>query len=91
MKDKRNKAVALRYDETRQSVPIVSASGRGLIAEDIIAKAKENNIPIMEDPSLVALLAQLNINEAIPEELYEAVAEVFAFIYRADQEINKNR
>lgn len=87
MKQNRRKAAALRYDETRHAVPVVSAIGKGWLADDIVERAKENGIPILEDASLVELLAQLNINETIPEELYEAVAEVFAFVYRADQQL----
>jgi len=84
---KRKKAVALRYDQEQSHAPKVVATGKGLIAENVIKKAKENNVPILEDESLVELLAELNINETIPEELYQAVAEVFAFIYQADQGI----
>ncbi|MBM7598611.1 flagellar biosynthesis protein [Virgibacillus halotolerans] len=87
MKEKRKKAAALRYDQTRENAPIVAASGRGLIADTIIDKAKANNVPILEDSSMVELLAELNINETIPEELYQAVAEVFAYIYRTDKSI----
>ncbi len=85
MNHKRKKAVALRYDQEKNHAPKVVATGKGLIAENVIEKAKENNVPILEDESLVELLAELNINETIPEELYQAVAEVFTFIYRADQ------
>lgn len=84
---KRKTAVALSYDMEKNSAPIVKAKGKGIVAEEIIARAKEHNIPIQEDPSLVELLSQLEINETIPEELYEVVAEVFAFIYRIDKNI----
>ena len=66
--------------------PKVVAKGKGKIAENILEKAKENNIPIQEDPSLVEILGQLNVNESIPEELYKAVSEVFAYIYQIDRE-----
>lgn len=87
MSQKRKKAVALRYNQEQNHAPKVVATGKGLIAVNVIEKAKENNVPILEDESLVELLAELNINETIPEELYQAVAEVFAFIYQADQNI----
>ncbi|MCM3089578.1 MULTISPECIES: EscU/YscU/HrcU family type III secretion system export apparatus switch protein [unclassified Cytobacillus] len=86
---KRKEAVALNYDPESNGAPKISAKGKGLTAENILAKAKEHGIPVQEDPALVELLARLNINEGIPEELYQAVAEVFAFIYRADQEAGK--
>lgn len=85
----RKQAAALRYDQASRTPPKVSALGKGLVAENIIEKAKEHQIPIVEDPSLVELLSTLEINEAIPEELYQAVAEVFAFIYYLDEKNKK--
>ena len=64
----------------------VIAKGKGKIAENILETAKERNIPSQEDPTLVELLGKLDINETIPEELYKAVAEVFAFVYKTDKE-----
>lgn len=87
----RKKATALQYDQLQNNAPKISATGQGLIAENIIEKAKENNIPILEDPSLVELLSKLNINETIPEELYHAVAEVFAFVYQVDKQMNSTK
>ncbi|MGJ9458843.1 EscU/YscU/HrcU family type III secretion system export apparatus switch protein [Oceanobacillus sp. CF4.6] len=87
MTEKRNKATALKYDQKKNSAPMVTAKGKGLVADEIIKKAKENEVPILEDASLVELLAELNINETIPEELYQAVAEVFSFIYHADKQM----
>ena len=74
-------AAALKYDEKKYAAPIVTAKGRGLIAEKIIALAKENNIPIKNDPALVEILSTLDIDEKIPVELYKAVAEILAFVY----------
>lgn len=85
MIDKRKRAAALSYDQQAQDPPRVSALGKGKVAETMLEKAMEHKVPIIEDPSLVELLSALNINETIPEELYEAVAEVFAFVYRLDQ------
>lgn len=81
------KAAALSYDVNKEHAPKLSASGKGYIAENIIEKAKEHSVPIQEDASLVELLAELNINETVPEEIYQAVAEVFAFIYRSDKRL----
>lgn len=89
MSDKKNKpsqAVALSYDASIHSAPKVVAKGKGNVAANIIEKAKEHRVPIQEDSSLVELLSQLQINETIPEQLYAAVAEVFAFIYHVDRE-----
>ncbi|KAA0547953.1 hypothetical protein FZW96_09430 [Bacillus sp. BGMRC 2118] len=88
---KRSTAVALSYDPTLPtSAPKVIAKGNGIIANSIIEKAKESKVPIQEDASLVELLSQLQINETIPEELYQAVAEVFAFVYRVDREYKQS-
>lgn len=82
----RKEAVALSYDQNSSEAPKVVAKGKGKIAESIIDKAKEFDVPIQEDPSLIEILGQLNIDESIPEELYKAVSEVFAYIYQLDRE-----
>lgn len=90
-KYKRQEAIALSYDPTsKSSAPKVVAKGKGVIAENILEKAKEHNVPIQEDASLVEILSQIQINETIPEELYQAVAEVFAFVYRVDREYKQS-
>lgn len=81
----RKEAVALSYEPFSEGAPKVVAKGKGRIAENIMERALANNIPIQEDPSLVEILGQLNVNESIPEELYKAVSEVFAFIYQIDR------
>ncbi len=81
----RREAVALSYDPTSSEAPKVVATGKGKIAENIIEKAQAHGIPIQEDASLVEILGQLNIDDSIPEELYKAVAEVFAYIYQVDR------
>ena len=84
-KHTRKEAIALSYDPIAGDAPKVVAKGKGKIAENILDKAKENDIPIQEDPTLVELLGQLNVDETIPEQLYQAVAEVFAYIYHVDR------
>lgn len=81
----KKRAVALKYDMNKNDSPIVTAKGQGIVAEEIIKRAKEHDIPIQEDESLVEMLSQLQLNEKIPPSLYEVVAEVFAFVYRLDQ------
>ncbi|TFE03513.1 EscU/YscU/HrcU family type III secretion system export apparatus switch protein [Jeotgalibacillus sp. R-1-5s-1] len=85
-KNKRLQAVALTYKSDQQLAPVVTAKGKGKLAEAIIEKANEHQVPVQQDESLVELLGQLELNEAIPDDLYQAVAEVFAFIYRLDQQ-----
>ncbi|RIW36393.1 EscU/YscU/HrcU family type III secretion system export apparatus switch protein [Bacillus salacetis] len=87
---KRKQAIALQYEAEKQQAPKMIAKGKGLIADNILEKARENDIPIQEDRNLVELLGNLDINESIPEELYQAVAEVFAFLYRLDKEAQKS-
>lgn len=82
----RKEAVALSYEPNTGDAPKVIAKGKGKIAENILDKAKEHNIPIQEDPSLVEVLGQLQLDQSIPDELYLAVSEVFAYIYRIDKE-----
>lgn len=77
-------AVALRYEAARRHAPEVVASGRGTVAERIIALAREYGIYIKEDPDLAEVLSQLDIGQAIPPELYVVVAEVLAFVYRVN-------
>lgn len=78
---RRRRAVALRYRRGEDVAPVVVAKGAGLVAERIIEIAKEHNIPLYEDPDLAEILAKLDLGSIIPPELYQAVAEVLAFVY----------
>jgi len=78
-------AASIKYDSKTDVAPIVTAKGRGYIAEKIIEIAKKHNIPIKEDPALVQILSQLDIDEHIPPELYKAVAEILAFVYSLNE------
>ncbi|HHG74184.1 MAG TPA: hypothetical protein ENK22_03995 [Persephonella sp.] len=83
------KAVALRYKRGEDKAPKVVAKGKGKIGERIIQIAKENNIPVKEDPVLVETLSQIEINQEIPPELYRAVAKILVFIYRKTKQLEK--
>lgn len=83
-KDERSLAVALKY-APGDNAPRVVAKGRGLIAEEIIARAREHGVYVHESPELVALLQQLDLDEHIPPTLYIAVAELLAWIYQVEQ------
>ena len=83
--DKRKKAVALRYQAEKDPAPRLTAKGGGLVARKIIHLARTHGIPIKEDPDLVEVLVQLDWQEHIPTHLYQAVAEVLAFVYRLNQ------
>lgn len=79
------KAVALKYEPGDNQAPVLVAKGSGLIADRILEKAKENGIPVQEDPSLVEVLSKLDIDQEIPPELYTLVAEILSFVYQSDR------
>ncbi|WKB34873.1 EscU/YscU/HrcU family type III secretion system export apparatus switch protein [Terrilactibacillus sp. S3-3] len=89
--DAKRKAVALSYRRGVDEAPAVVAKGRGNVAKKMIEAAKEHQIPIEEDETLVELLSELQLNEMIPEDLYAAVGEIFAFIYRMDKQAGKKQ
>lgn len=76
-------AIALAYSQT-DAAPRVVARGKGMVAEQIIARAKEHGVYVHESPELVALLTQVDIDEHIPPQLYLAVAELLAWLYRIE-------
>ncbi len=87
------RAVAMSYDEKKEEAPRVRAKGAGDLADRIVELAEQHDIPLYEDPDLTELLFQLDLDQQIPVSLYEAVAEVFAFLYRLNREAkesNKN-
>ena len=69
----------------RDKAPKILASGRGEVAEKIIAKAKENDVPFYKDNKLAETLSKLEIGDAIPPELYEVVAEILVFVDDMDK------
>lgn len=79
----KKKAVALRYQRNRERAPRVVAKGSGEIAEKIVETAQRSNVVLHEDPGLADLLMNLDVDSVIPEEMYEAVAEVLTFVHRA--------
>lgn len=82
-------AIALAYG-AGDYAPKVVARGRGLIAEQIIARAKEHQVFVHESRDLVGLLMQVDLDDHIPPALYQAIAEVLAWLYRLEQgEVDK--
>lgn len=77
-------AIALEYNP-EEDAPRVIASGRGVLAEKIIERAKESDIPVHRDEKLAETLSRLEIGEMIPPELYEVVAEVLIFVDAMDK------
>jgi flagellar biosynthesis protein len=85
MKPENVLAAAIKYDSAGDSAPKVSASGRGIIAEKIIAIAEQEGIPMKNDPDLIQVLSKLKVGAEIPVELYRAVAEILAFVYSLNE------
>lgn len=86
-KEKDQRAVALKYEMEKDRAPRVVAKGKGLIARKIIEVAEEHNIPLYQDNELAQVLEALDLDTEIPPELFRAVAEVLAFIYRMNKKM----
>ena len=82
-------AVALKYQTETDAAPKVTAKGEGLVAERIIQLARENKVPIKEDPDLVQILSQVDINKEVPPSVYKVVAELLAFVYKLNSKYQK--
>jgi flagellar biosynthesis protein len=75
-------AVALRYEPKKDRAPKISGKGRGHLAEKILDLARQHNIPIRQDKNLLQILSHLDLKQEVPPEIYQAVAEILAFVYR---------
>ncbi|MFC1586113.1 EscU/YscU/HrcU family type III secretion system export apparatus switch protein [Fibrobacterota bacterium] len=82
-------AVALKYKYQEDKEPMVVASGRGRIAEAIIKKANDADVPVHEDNHLAELLYQVEVGSSIPDELYDVVAQLIAMIYKMDKKMDQ--
>ena len=85
------KAVALKYEENGTSAPKVVAKGKGEVANKIMQKAAEFDIPIFENKALADSLLNLNLDEQIPANLYKAVAEVFVWLMKSEKKAQLSR
>lgn len=88
-RDKIAKAVALKYDVEGNKAPLVVAKGAGGVADKILSAAKEHGVPIYQNKTLASMLMAVELDREIPPELYQAVAEVLAYIYRLDQQLGR--
>ncbi len=77
-------AVALRYDKDWENAPRVVAKGRGFVAQQLLAIAKRHAVPTYQNQSVTQLLMAVELDREIPPELYQAVANVLAYVYRLD-------
>ncbi|MBN8542919.1 MAG: EscU/YscU/HrcU family type III secretion system export apparatus switch protein [Alphaproteobacteria bacterium] len=81
---KTTKAVALEYDRATDDAPRITASGKGAVAEQILAVAFANNIKVREDAELVEILSLVDVDSPIPLEAFAAVAEILTYVYQAN-------
>lgn len=88
-KDDILRAIALQYDG--ENAPVVTASGEGAIAEEILRIAREHKIPLREDALLAELLSDLSLGEEIPPMLYRVIAEVIAYAYLVSGKVPVNK
>lgn len=78
------KAVAVEYEQGSDKAPIVTASGRGYVAEQILAIAFAQGIKVREDADLVEILEKIDIDSPIPLEAFAVVAQILAYVYKAN-------
>ena len=86
-KDKRaplQVAVAIRYDRDRENAPRVVAKGKGFVAEQLLMIARRHAVPVYQNQTVTQLLMAVELDREIPPELYQAVANVLAYVYRMD-------
>jgi len=86
MSKPKHQAIALNWDPYLEASPKMTAKGSGLLADEIIRLARENNIPIREDRDLLQIFSQLDIGATAPPEVHTAIAEILAFIYWSNQQ-----
>lgn len=85
------KAVALKYNPGISEAPVVVAKGQGAIADLILQKAKDSGVAVQEDAALVEVLSKLDLDQQIPSELYQLVAEILSFVYQSDRSAGERR
>lgn len=85
------KAVAIEYDREDDTAPRVTASGKGLIADQILAIAFARGIKVRKDEDLVEVLSKIDIDSPIPLEAFAAVAEILAYVYKANASMKQRK
>lgn len=76
---------ALRYDTSEDDAPKLVARGRGHTAQRILDLAREHDLPVTKDPTLISILGALDVGAEIPPDLYGVIAEVLAWAYHVDK------
>lgn len=88
--NKQKKVVALKYDTDKEPAPKVTAKGKGVVAEKILEVAEAYDIPIKSDADLIEILEKVDLDDYIPLEVYAVVAEIFAYIYKVNNNKKKS-
>lgn len=88
---KLKQAVAIHYDKDKDAAPRVTAKGKGYVADHIINLGKQYSVPVYQNKTLASMLMAVEVDKEIPPELYIAIAEILAYIYRLDQGLVKGR
>jgi len=86
-----SKAVALKYKAYEDLAPKVIAKGQGEIARKIIKKAQEFDVPIFQNETLANMLLSVEVDESIPPQMYNAVVEVFVWLYKLEEKAQVSR
>ncbi|MGN0620676.1 MAG: EscU/YscU/HrcU family type III secretion system export apparatus switch protein [Porcipelethomonas sp.] len=89
--NKKNKAVALKYNADKDKAPVIIASGYGEVANRIIDIAEQNGIPVYRDDSAASLMCMLEVGTNIPPELYEVVAAIYCQLLKVSNDVRKNK
>jgi len=86
-RDGPRRAIALRYERTREEAPRVVAQGQGLLAQTILEFARAHGVPVHKDADMLELLSACELGAQISPELYEVVAQLLAFLYRTNERL----
>lgn len=89
--NKKNKAVALRYNADTDQAPVIIASGYGEIANKIINIAEQNGIPVYRDDSAASLMCMLDVGSTIPPELYEVIAAIYCQLLKSTNALKNDK
>ncbi len=89
--NKKNKAVALRYNSDTDQAPVIIASGYGEVANKIINIAEQNGIPVYRDDSAASLMCMLDVGSTIPQELYEVIAAIYCQLLKSTSDLRNGK
>ena len=89
--NKKNKAVALKYNAETDKAPVIIASVYGEVANKIINIAEQNGIPVYRDDSAASLMCMLDVGSNIPPELYEVIAAIYCQLLKSTDELKKGK